>query len=403
MQMRELSDKSTILTPAECRSSPARRVRVAHITTGHSADDARILYREAAGLRELGFDVTVHGSYPRSAIVAGVPVRPIHKPASMAWRLLSATWRGVQAARNSGAGLVHFHDPELLLAAVLSKMLLRKRVVFDAHEDVSLLLLKDWIPRPLRKPMAAIVSWIDRFCTRRVDGVVTPTRLLEDRYKGVAPRTRTFVNYPASAFLRERDQAWAPFPQRRNEIVHLGTLRLSRLQFLMDVAGQFLRRHPDWSWTFVGMHPPVLRAFEEGVPAELRDRLRGLGKIPHIQVAELLCRAKIGVNYHTLDSRQIQVAIPLKVFEYLACGLAVVTTCVPLLVELVQDCPAVVLSGESLAEYAATLESLASSERLREHSHTARRFSDERFNCQAEARRLAALYQDILGRHQTRE
>jgi len=381
---------------------PPDNVRVAHITTCHPADDARILYREAAGLRELGFDVTVHGPYPRSAIVAGVPIRPIHKPGRV-WRILSATWRALRAARASGAGLLHFHDPELLPAAIISKMILRKHVVFDAHEDVSLFLLKDWIPKWLRGPVSAMMSGLDHFCARRLDGVVTPTRLLEDRYKGVAPRTCTFVNLPAPEFLRQRDQVWRPFEGRRNEVIHLGTLSVSRLQFLLEVADKFLRAHPDWSWTLVGMHDYVLEWFERNVTGQIRQRLHAVGKIPHMDVAERLCRAKIGINYHTLDSRQIQVAIPLKVFEYLACGLAVVTTKVPLLVELVQDCPAVVLSGESLAEYAATLESLASSERLQEHSHTARRFSEERFNCQAEARRLAALYQDILGRHQIRE
>ena len=82
--------------------------------------------------------------------------------------------------------------------------------------------------------------------------------------------------------------------------------------------------------------------------------------------------------------------------NYLACGLPVVTTRVPLLMELVQDCPAVRICPETAGEYEAALDALASGEDRSDLSETARMFSDTRFNCGQEAQRLADLYRRIL-------
>ncbi len=374
----------------------ARTAKVVHVTTAHNAEDARILFREAAGLRSAGVEAAVFGPTAAPHVVEGVPVYPLRQPRSRLWRILSASWRAVAAVSHSRAKLVQFHDPELLPAALMTKWFLRRRVVYDAHEDVSLMGLKDWVPRWLRRPLAAMMSGIDAFCAGHVDAVVTPTRLLKEKYQALAPRAETFINYPASAFLRERDEAWKSVSRRENVVVHLGTLRKSRIEFLVNVAKEFFGRHPDWKMELIGLHPHMQAWLEENLPQSLRGLVIGLGKIPHIDVAKRLCRAKIGVNYHPLDSRQIEVAIPLKVFEYLACGLPTVSTKVPLLVELVEDCSSVKFCEDDVDAYVSAMNGLTDSGSLEQLAGTARRFSDERFNCTAEAAKLVKLYDDIL-------
>jgi len=375
-----------------------RPLRAVHVTSVHQADDARILYREAAELKALGLDVAVIGPYERDGVVEGVCIRAIRRPASRLWRILSAPWRALAAARRVPSDVLHFHDPELLPAALVAKAVLCRAVVFDAHEDVSLFALKDWLPRGVRKVVSAAMGVFHRFCARRLDGVVVPTRLLHEKYLGLAPRVVTFVNYPPPAALRMRDEAWQPVAERRNEVVHLGTLRIARLEFLIEVGRRFLDRHPDWSMTLLGMHPAALEHFERNVRGPIRERLRGCGKMSHPEVIAYLCRARVGVNYHPLDSEQVRVAIPAKVFEYLACGLPVVTTEVPLLKELLADCPAVRWSEDSAESFADALAETAARADLAQVADQGRRFSDERFRCEAEARRLLAMYRDIFGR-----
>jgi len=384
--------------PAAAEERPAaRRGRIAHVSVVHPALDGRIFYREAQSLRALGYEVAVFGLHPTNECVEGVPVHPVKVPCARWLRFLTSWWTLLKIMSNHRADVYHIHDPELLPASLLAKMLLRRRVVFDAHEDVSLTFLKEYLRGWLKGPLARVMTFVVEATARRIDGVVTCTRLLHEAYEPFSRRVVTFVNYPAPRFIAEAEAARRPFSERRNEIVHVGTLRTERLRFLMDVLSRFLERHQEWSAVLMGMHEPQRRWFEQNVSGEMRGRLTVIGKIPHLEVPHRLCMAKIGINYHPLDSRQVQVAIPVKVFEYMVCGLPVVTTRLPLLVEVVKDCPAVALVDEDAGSYLAALEAMAERSDLAALGREAQRFSAERFDCLAQARELADFYEAIRG------
>lgn len=377
---------------------PAPRRRAVHISTVHSALDARIFYREAAALRDHGYEVVVVGVHPEDAVIDGIAIRGLAAVPGRLGRIARSWYRGLKAVRANAADIYHFHDPELIAALVLAKWLWGKRVVYDAHEDVALVMLKDWIPRWLRRPAAWLLGAADALAARRADAVVVPTRLLHEKYAPLARRVQTFINFPAPDFLKHRDAANLPWDRRRNEVVHLGTLSLGRLETIVGVAQRFLARHEDWTWTLLGVHAYAEQWFRENVRDDVGGRLRVIGIMPHTEVPTLLAAARLSINYHSLASRQIQVAIPLKVFEYLACGLPVVSTRVPLLAELVEDCPAVAFVDEDPDAYLAAVEAMAARDDLAALGGEARRFSDERFNCRVEGDKLAALYEDILGK-----
>ena len=372
-----------------------RKKYIVHITTVHPALDGRIFYRQAQTVGELGYHVTVCGIHDRDDVVDGIRIRALRDQRNRTVRMMVSWIRGLWIVCRTRADLYQFHDPELLPCALIAKMILRRNVVYDAHEDVSLLLAKDWMPRWLRGPSATMLGGLDRFCARHLDGILSPTRLIHEKYQQIARRAEVFINLPAPAFLKERDAAWRPFDQRRNEIIHLGTLSVPRMQFVCQLAQRFLETHTDWTWRLVGVHDNIVRWFEENVTGDIRQRFYCVGKVPHMKVAEYLCRARIGMNYHPLGKQHIQMAIPLKVFEYLACGLSVVTTRVPLLVELVKDCPATALTDENLVTFLQTLDALTARGDLGSLCDEARTFSDEKFNCRLEGRRLAALYESI--------
>lgn len=357
--------------------------------------DSRIFYREARTVSDLGYDVTVFGVRDDDAVIDGVRVRRLAAPASRWVRLMTSAPRALAVVWRTPADLYQFHDPELLPAALAAKLLLRKRVVFDAHEDVTLLMTKPWIPRLLRRSVTWLMGKFDWFCARTLDGIVTTSKEQNEGYAQYARRAVRFLNLPAPKFLDQRDAAWKPYGQRGQEVVHLGTLSTPRLEFLVRVAREFLRDHPQWRWTFVGMHPEQEVWFREHVQGEVISRLHGLGKVRHVEVAAMLCEAAIGINYHPVGEPYLQRVIPLKVFEYMACGLPTVTTRVRALVDLVRDCPAVTFADEDTDAYAAALKALAARSDRAALSEQARQFSDDRFNCRLEGEHLAAMYESI--------
>ncbi len=378
------------------RESDIKARKVVHISTVHPATDARIFYREAVMLRELGRDVAVYGRCDTDAVVDGIQIRAIGSPESRVRRILTSWLRGLKVVRKERADIYHFHDPELIPTVILAGALLGKRVVYDAHEDVSLIMRKDWLPVILRSIVAWGLSVVDWLCAKVADGIVTPTRLLHEKYQRLGCRTITLINYPSPAFLGDRDAGWLPLEQRQNRVVHLGTLSMRRLEIVFQTAAGFLEQCEDWSFELIGLHPPMLKWVTSHIPSHLQDRLIAQGMVPHREIAARLCAAKVAINYHTLDYRQIQVAIPVKVFEYLACGLSVVTTRVPLLVELVGDCPAVTLADEDTGAYLRALVNLSMGGELSGRCTVAREFSDRRFNCRVEAEKLVAMYEDIM-------
>lgn len=370
---------------------------IAHISTVHSLGDARILYREAHSLSHAGYRVTVvgvaKGGLQSAADVAIVPLKAI---SGRLRRMLTSWAKGLLVVSSTKADIYHFHDPELLPAAMIAKAYLGKRVVFDAHEDVGLIALKDWLPNWIKRPLLAIMDSLDKHCAKRLDGWVVTSFRHEKYYRPLAKRLAVFHNFPAPRFLQARDAAWVPYEQRAKRLIHLGTVSLSRLKTIVEVGKQFLDDLPEWSFMILGMHPPMLEWFDQNVTGDIRQRLIGLGQIPHQDVAAHLCTARIGINYHRVGSRQLQHVIPLKVFEYLSSGLPTITTKVPALHELIGDCPSVTWAQEDPEEYRQELYALARRDDLPELCQKARNYADERLNCLNEAKNLTTLYSQIL-------
>lgn len=369
--------------------------RTAHITI-HPATDARIFHREAQCLRELGWNVTVAGAHPADDIREGIQIRRLDRYPGRIKRMLTSWWNALGMVRAIDADIYHFHDPALLPTALLVKTFLGKKVVFDAHEDVGLLFLRDWLPDWAKRPLVAVMDAVDRYCARRMDGWVVTTFRHEEYYRRLTHRLTVFHNFPAPRFLQARDQAWLPYEQRENNIIHLGTISLPRLKILVEIARRFLADYPDWKFIILGMHPPMLEWFKQHVTGNICDRLVGIGKIPHEDVAQHLCKARIGVNYHKVGSRQIQHVIPLKVFEYLASGLPTITTKVPALYELIHDCPAVTWAPEDVDKYYAQLAALVNRNDRNNLSMIGPEYCAKHIDCRQEAVRLSDMYHRIL-------
>ncbi len=72
------------------------------------------------------------------------------KPNSTLLRIILAPWSVYRKAVSvqNDYQVFHFHDPELLGVGLILRILTRKKIVYDVHEDVPEdILLKHWIPK----------------------------------------------------------------------------------------------------------------------------------------------------------------------------------------------------------------------------------------------------------------
>jgi len=227
------------------------------------------------------------------------------------------------------ADLYHFQDPELLPVAFALKLIFRKRVVYDAYEDFpSVVANKRFVPRFLRRAAAKVIAWAEQQGARCFDGVITADSLTLRRLaRHGKSRKLVFYNFPNLDFFPP------PKPRaRRFDVVYRGGLsERAGLYVLLEAMRLLATRGRPVRLLLIGYFDN--RTAEN----ELRNHIRasGLwssvvirGRLDHERMAEALGEAHIGVSPLQPVPKFLR-NIPVKVFEYWACGLPVVASALP--------------------------------------------------------------------------
>jgi glycosyltransferase involved in cell wall biosynthesis len=227
------------------------------------------------------------------------------------------------------ANLYHFQDPQLLPLAFALKLLFRRRIIYDAYEDFpSMAANKAAIPRFLRPLAAKIVAVIESLASRCFDGVMTadPFTLRRLARRGTS-RKLVFYNFPnLDLFPPPRPHA-KPF-----DVVYRGGLsdRAGTLILLQAMRLMAARPSPTRLLLIGYFDSP---AAETALRAQIREfglesSIEIRSRLDHEDMAAALGEARIGVcPLQTVPKFLLN--IPVKIFEYWACGLPVVASDLP--------------------------------------------------------------------------
>lgn len=366
--------------------------KIAHLTSVHSLYDIRIFHKECKSLAQAGYKVTLIVPHDENEVVDGIKIKSVPKPKNRFDRMTRLLWRIGRMAIEEKAHLYHFHDPELIVVGILLK-LLRKKVIYDVHEDVPRQMFsKHWIHPRLRFVIAwsaALAEWIGGQC---FDGVNAATPTIALRFP--PPKTVTVQNFP---FSNEwvQDQ-FTPYDQRATILIYVGGISEYRGAKEMVLAVGLLPRYLQARLQLAGDFNPM--GFEEELTRVSGwERVDFLGWQSREQVYRLFGRARIGlvvlhplVNYLT--------SYPIKLFEYMGAGLPVIASDFPLWRKIVEEagCGLLVnpLDSERIAEAIQWL--LVHPEEAeamgRRGQDTVRKY----YNWDTEAKKLVAFYRTIL-------
>src|SRR5438045_6130141 len=142
----------------------ARRIspRIVHVTSAHPPFDVRIFRKMCRSLASAGADVTLIAPGATDVVLDGVRMVGLRPARTRIGRMLGTVWGAFREALRRPAEVYHFHDPELLPACQLLR-LMGRCVVFDMHEFLpGALRHKPWIPRPLRGLASLAWRYIER-------------------------------------------------------------------------------------------------------------------------------------------------------------------------------------------------------------------------------------------------
>jgi len=312
-------------------------VRVVVCTVVHHPADARIFYREIRALLDAGHDVTYIAPHGESA----APVRTENQGQSQdpgnservrgALRLVAiprASGRrrmgAIRAARTAmaehvaGADLLLVHDPELLL--VLPPKDKRPPTVWDVHEDTAAALTtKAWLPEWLRPVAAEGVTRAEHLAERHLHLI-----LAEHGYNA-----RFTAEHPVVPNATYVPETAAP-PSGPRRVVYVGWLSPDRGSAEMVELGRLLKPH-GIAVELIGQADPAARAHIEAGG----DAVHWHGFVPNADALRLVEGALAGLSL-LQDEANFRHSMPTKVAEYMARGVPVVTTPLPLAVELVE-------------------------------------------------------------------
>ena len=306
-------------------------------TVVHHPADARIFYREIQALLDAGHDVTYiapHGelaaavrneSHDQDPGQAGSErgrgtLRRVTIPRASGRRRVGAL-RAAQAAmaeQVAGADLLLVHDPELLL--VLPPKGKRPPTVWDVHEDTAAALTtKAWLPDWLRPVAAGGVARAEHLAERNLH-LILAERGYNARFAGEHPVVPNTTYVPEMA---------AP-PSGHRRVVYVGWLSPDRGSAEMVELGRLLKPH-GIAVELIGQADAAARGHIEAAG----DAVRWHGFVPNADALRLVEGALAGLSL-LRDEENFRHSMPTKVAEYMGRGVPVVTTPLPLAVELVE-------------------------------------------------------------------
>ncbi len=132
----------------------------------------------------------------RDSFVDGVAIKAVPLVLARWKRMLCTTWQVYRRAVQERADIYQFHDPELLPVGLALRFLSKAEVIYDIHENVpDQILSKYYIPRGLRKLVAAVYDRLERYCARNLSAIVTANEDINERFQHIAGPVIAVHNY----------------------------------------------------------------------------------------------------------------------------------------------------------------------------------------------------------------
>lgn len=372
---------------------PIRKFEICVITTIHPPWDARVFARETVALADEGWKVAFISTWATPEL----PHRNIQHlqlpvPTGRKSRLLHG-FRTFRAALSVSARAYHFHDLDFVPFAILLYLLRRIPVVYDCHENYpeEILHNKTWIPPFLRPALADATRCIEWLGGKVLGHVIVPVPTLVAKFEQHGARVCLVRNLAKLDPMKTLDH--------ERGLLFLGTISESYgISVLLDLARQIhaegLNIPIYLTEKFGGTH--YVQLLQDAIETENLD-VRILPRIAPNELWRYARLATVGLALEQATPERV-LAIPTKLFEYMAFGLPVVATNLPLTREVVETAQnGFLVEPRDVAEILARVKELHSNpelyHRLQENGFDA---VNGVFSWEVEREKLIGFFRPIL-------
>ncbi|WP_345972581.1 glycosyltransferase family 4 protein [Sulfurimonas diazotrophicus] len=365
--------------------------KVCHLTSVHPRYDTRIFLKECSSLAAAGYHVAlVVADGCGDEVRHGVEIIDAGKASG---RRIARMTRGVRAvykrALEIDAALYHFHDPELIPAALMLKRR-GKKVVYDVHEDVPRdILSKSYLKRWQRAFISALFERFENFAVRKFDHIMTATPFIRDRFLAINSRTTDVNNFPILSELANTTD----WQHKHQELCYIGGI--SKIRGIDEVV-QAMGSVPSGILTLAGSFAPASLETEVKKYAGWK-RVNFVGYLDREGVRDVMARSMAGVvtflpAHNHIDSQ------PNKMFEYMSAGIPVIASNFPLWRSIIEKnyCGLCIDPLDPTAIANAMQYILSHPEEAERMGRNGREAVETKYNWSAEETKLMDIYAGLL-------
>ncbi|MGD0479747.1 MAG: glycosyltransferase [Terracidiphilus sp.] len=374
-------------------------MRICHLAASHTTFSGRMFQREALSARAAGLDVTIIGvadSFPADPPDHGCRVIPL--PESSRIGKLFTAFRLFKLGRPEPCDVYHCHDLASLASGAALKLVTRRGLIYDAHENYPLThaanMARNAVFRRFLRWLFSAYEWL---FVRVADEVITVDPLIAHKFAKLGRVIHTVQNYPR---LRAEESAHVqPDWNGRRVFISAGTLTNKISIFPVLTAIDCLRvRYPDVLLALIGSFADAAyrqRVEEFLTEHNLQSHVTLIEEVPFTAVPLYLRRSYAGlVLYSPTMPYGDNLMFPVKAIECMAAGIPLIVSSFRGLAMLVKRrrC-GLSVDSTSAAEIEAAMEKLLSDRNLAHALGLAARHAFEtRCNWEAVEPRLLASY-----------
>ena len=368
---------------------------IVHLST-YAADDIRIFQKACKTETAEGYRVTQIVCGARDETIDGVEIRSLSPAKGRLARIIGLSWRMYREAKRQKADLYQIHHPDLIPAGLLLK-LFGQKVIYEPREFFpDKILSMRWIPARLRPAAREAFALYERATSAMWDHVI-----VADRYTAKAFYNRPVSVVPNYPLLVPLEQVQIRQDKKRR-LIYVGGLSEERGLLVMAKIAELLRDQ--------NVELELMGKFgfpEDETRIHALTNVRYLGNQNLQAVYRRLVEADLGLLLlQPVPAYTYAGENTLKLFEYMWCGLPVVSSSFPNLIRIVEGAQCGICVDPCNADRAAgaILDLLDQPELRKKMGDNGRNAVRQAYNWPAASKVMKQAYKNVLnGNHSSVE